>query len=208
MDASHGFKQKEVKRSMAEKNEMRTYDEKDFWRHEVLLLRDRMFHLKNFERYMLGENLLPLNLGDIQRVGNRLEVALNKVRVKKVQLLQGQMQEMCKKEARLQEENKVLKMKLVETTTQIDMTKRMLTRGSNGNNDGLCNGRQEPSWLQATSMNSPTMLMQERECPSIVSSSLHHHHQQQLPSTSNSPSPPHSHQLHLGLELFSTKLVE
>ncbi|KAI5059086.1 hypothetical protein GOP47_0025405 [Adiantum capillus-veneris] len=170
----------------------------EFWRREVLLMRDQVFRLKNVESYMLGENLLPLDLGEIQHVENRLEAALNKVRVQKVQLLQGEMQEVYRQEARLHEENKVLKTKLAEATAQYGMhmsTERMLMMpGGGGGASGPQVSRSSPTTLT---------LVQEQDCPSNVSTSTSTHHHQLPPSPNSPPS-----KLQLGLELFPTKPVE
>nr|AAC24492.1 CMADS1 [Ceratopteris richardii] len=99
----------------------------EFWKREVLFLRDQLFHLKNYENHILGENQIPLDLAEIQRVETRLENALNKIRIQKVQVLHGEMQQIYKQEARLFEENNILRKKLAEATTINGMRGSMST---------------------------------------------------------------------------------
>lgn len=96
----------------------------EFWRREALLLKEQVGYLQDLQSYLMGENLISLPLKDLERIETKLDAAINKTRIRKMQLLQNQNHEMRKKESMLLEENRLLKVKLVEATTRLTVPVR------------------------------------------------------------------------------------
>lgn len=90
--------------------------EVEFWRRQACLLREQILFQEDLQSYMLGKNLLSLDLNDVEKVEDKLKNAINNVRVQKAQLMQAKAQESIIQEARLKEENDLLKRKLYEVT--------------------------------------------------------------------------------------------
>ncbi|KAH9307491.1 hypothetical protein KI387_035402 [Taxus chinensis] len=78
------------------------------WHHEVAKLKHKHEDMELTRRRLLGEDLGPLNIRDLQILEDNLDQALIKVRSKKDQQLRDRLEEQRKKERQLDEENKAL----------------------------------------------------------------------------------------------------
>nr|BAA85630.1 GpMADS3 [Gnetum parvifolium] len=85
------------------------------WHHEVTKLKAKLESLHKAQRNLMGEDLGPLNIKELQSLEQQLEVALGHVRNRKTQLLIQTIDELRDKERTLQEVNKSLQKKLSET---------------------------------------------------------------------------------------------
>nr|AEL13790.1 AGL6 [Taxus baccata] len=84
------------------------------WHHEVAKLKHKHEDMELTRRRLLGEDLGPLNIRDLQILEDNLDQALIKVRSKKDQQLRDRLEEQRKKERQLDEENKALHKKVGE----------------------------------------------------------------------------------------------
>ncbi|XP_020595851.1 MADS-box transcription factor 6-like, partial [Phalaenopsis equestris] len=82
------------------------------WYQEVSKLKAKFDSLQRSHRNLLGEDLGPLNVKELQQLERQLESALSQARQRKTQIMLDQMEELRKKERQLGEINKQLKMKL------------------------------------------------------------------------------------------------
>nr|BBG57458.1 MADS-box transcription factor [Habenaria radiata] len=82
------------------------------WYQEVSKLKAKFESLQRSHRNLLGEDLGPLNVKELQQLERQLESALSQARQRKTQIMMDQMEELRKKERQLGEINKQLKMKL------------------------------------------------------------------------------------------------
>ncbi|KAK1303107.1 MADS-box transcription factor 6 [Acorus calamus] len=82
------------------------------WYHEVSKLKAKYESLEQSQRHLLGEDLGPLSVKELQQLERQLEVALNQTRQRKTQLMLEQMEELRVKEHHLGVLNKQLKDKL------------------------------------------------------------------------------------------------
>nr|AHM92079.1 MADS-box protein 3 [Erycina pusilla]AJB29181.1 MADS3 [Erycina pusilla]WDA53343.1 MADS-box protein 3 [Erycina pusilla] len=82
------------------------------WYQEVSKLKIKFETLQRSHRNLLGEDLGPLNVKELQQLERQLETALSQARQRKTQIMLDQMEELRKKERQLGELNKQLKMKL------------------------------------------------------------------------------------------------
>nr|ACT66279.1 AGL6-like protein 1 [Cymbidium goeringii] len=82
------------------------------WYQEVSKLKSKFESLQRSHRNLLGEDLGPLNVKELQQLERQLETALSQARQRKTQMMLDQMEELRKKERQLGEINKQLKMKL------------------------------------------------------------------------------------------------
>nr|AGV28075.1 AGL6-like protein [Welwitschia mirabilis] len=88
------------------------------WHHEVNKLKAKVEILQRSQRHLLGEDLGPLSIQELQRLERQIEVALTHVRARKTQLMLDMMDDLRRKERLLQEINKSLRKKLSETEGQ------------------------------------------------------------------------------------------
>nr|BAD93172.1 MADS-box transcription factor GbMADS8 [Ginkgo biloba] len=88
------------------------------WHQEVGKLKAKVELLQRSQRHLLGEDLGPLSVKELQQLERQLEVALTHVRSRKTQVMLDLMDELRKKERLLQEVNKSLRKKLSEAEEQ------------------------------------------------------------------------------------------
>ncbi|XVE73967.1 hypothetical protein DITRI_Ditri11bG0160800 [Diplodiscus trichospermus] len=82
------------------------------WYQEVTKLKAKYEALQRTQRHLLGEDLGPLNVKELQNLEKQLEGALALARQRKTQIMIEQMEELRKKERQLGDLNKQLKIKL------------------------------------------------------------------------------------------------
>ncbi|KAK8498796.1 hypothetical protein V6N11_012370 [Hibiscus sabdariffa] len=82
------------------------------WSQEVIKLKAKYEEMERTQRHLLGEDLGPLNLKELQNLEKQLEGALSLARQRKTQIMMEQMEDLRKKERQLGELNKQLKSKL------------------------------------------------------------------------------------------------
>nr|BAC66964.1 MADS-box transcription factor SEP1 [Agapanthus praecox] len=86
--------------------------EKQNWYQEVARLKAKFESLQSAQRHLLGEDLGPLSVKELQQLERQLEASLSQARQRKTQIMFDQMEELRKKEHHLGEINKQLKTKL------------------------------------------------------------------------------------------------
>ncbi|WOL06140.1 MADS-box transcription factor 6-like [Canna indica] len=79
------------------------------WYQEMSKLKAKLESLQRSQRHLLGEDLGPLSVKELQQLERQLESALSQARQRKTQLMLDQMEELRKKERHLGEINKQLK---------------------------------------------------------------------------------------------------
>ncbi|KAJ4836134.1 Agamous-like MADS-box protein mads3 [Turnera subulata] len=82
------------------------------WYHEVTKLKAKYESLQRTQRHLLGEDLGPLSVKELQNLEKQLEGALTLARQRKTQIMVEQMEDLRKKERHLGDLNKHLKFKL------------------------------------------------------------------------------------------------
>ncbi|XP_044501429.1 agamous-like MADS-box protein MADS3 [Mangifera indica] len=82
------------------------------WYQEVTKLKSKYESLQRTQRNLLGEDLGPLSVKELQNLEKQLEGALAMARQRKTQIMVEQMEELRKRERELGDINKQLKMKL------------------------------------------------------------------------------------------------
>nr|UVH33477.1 AGL6-like MADS-box protein [Allium sativum] len=82
------------------------------WYQEVSKLKAKFESLQRSQRHLLGEDLGPLSVKELQQLERQLEASLSQARQRKTQIMMDQMEELRKKERHLGEINKQLKTKL------------------------------------------------------------------------------------------------
>nr|ABX47015.1 MADS box protein [Narcissus tazetta subsp. chinensis] len=82
------------------------------WCHEVSKLKAKFESLQRSQRHLLGEDLGPLSIKELQQLERQLEASLSQARQRKTQIMLDQMEELRRKERHLGEINKQLKIKL------------------------------------------------------------------------------------------------
>nr|ALM95509.1 AGAMOUS-like protein 6 [Nigella damascena] len=87
------------------------------WYQEVSKLKAKYESLQRSQRHLLGEDLGPLSVKELQNLEKQLEGALSQARQRKTQIMVEQMEELRRKERQLGDMNKQLKNKL-EADTQ------------------------------------------------------------------------------------------
>nr|AAT37480.1 MADS17 protein [Dendrocalamus latiflorus] len=86
--------------------------ETQIWYQEMSKLRAKFEALQRTQRHLLGEDLGPLSVKELQQLEKQLECALSQARQRKTQLMMEQVEELRKKERQLGEINRQLKHKL------------------------------------------------------------------------------------------------
>ncbi|KAK6926316.1 Transcription factor, K-box [Dillenia turbinata] len=81
---------------------------------DILRLKAKYESLQRSQRHLLGEDLGPLNVKELQHIEKQLEGALSQTRQRKIKVLLNQMEELQEKEVRLEELNIQLKSQLEE----------------------------------------------------------------------------------------------
>ncbi|XP_021280322.1 agamous-like MADS-box protein AGL6 isoform X1 [Herrania umbratica] len=82
------------------------------WYQEVTKLKAKYESLQRTQRHLLGEDLGPLNVKELQNLEKQLEGALALARQRKTQIMIEQMEDLRKKERQLGDLNKQLKLRL------------------------------------------------------------------------------------------------
>ncbi|XP_057498359.1 agamous-like MADS-box protein MADS3 [Actinidia eriantha] len=82
------------------------------WYQEVLKLKGKYDSLQRTQRHLLGEDLGPLSVKELQNLEKQLEGALAQTRQRKTQIMNEQMEELRRKERHLGDVNEQLKMKV------------------------------------------------------------------------------------------------
>nr|UXR27453.1 MADS transcription factor CaAGL6-2 [Consolida ajacis] len=82
------------------------------WYQEVSKLRAKYESLQRSQRHLLGEDLGPLSVKELQNLEKQLETALSQARQRKTQIMLEQMEDLRRKERHLGDINKQLKDKL------------------------------------------------------------------------------------------------
>ncbi|XP_066345729.1 MADS-box transcription factor 17-like [Miscanthus floridulus] len=82
------------------------------WYQEMSRLKDKLESLQPSQRHMLGEDLGPLSIKELQQLEEQLEYSLSQPRHRKTQMMMEQMDELRRKERQLGELNEKLKNKL------------------------------------------------------------------------------------------------
>ncbi|TKY65569.1 Agamous MADS-box protein AGL6 [Spatholobus suberectus] len=82
------------------------------WYQEVSKLKAKYEALQMIQRHLLGEDLGPLNIKELQNLEKQLERALSQTRQRKTQIIIEQMEELHRKERHLGDLNKQLRLKL------------------------------------------------------------------------------------------------
>uniref|UniRef100_A0A804UKN8 Uncharacterized protein n=1 Tax=Zea mays TaxID=4577 RepID=A0A804UKN8_MAIZE len=85
---------------------------------DYLKLRTRVDFLQTTQRNILGEDLGPLSMKELEQLENQIEVSLKHIRSRKNQMLLDQLFDLKSKEQELQDLNKDLRKKLQETSPQ------------------------------------------------------------------------------------------
>ncbi|KAK9147665.1 hypothetical protein Scep_006422 [Stephania cephalantha] len=82
------------------------------WYQEVSKLKAKYESLQRSQRHLLGEDLGPLSVKELQNLEKQLEGALSQARQRRTQIMMEQMEELRRKERHLGDINKQLKIKL------------------------------------------------------------------------------------------------
>jgi MADS-box transcription factor len=82
------------------------------WYQEVSKLKAKYESLQRSQRNLLGEDLGPLSVKELQNLERQLEAALSQARQRKTQIMVEQIEELRRKERHLGDMNKQLKMKV------------------------------------------------------------------------------------------------
>ncbi|XP_073308861.1 agamous-like MADS-box protein MADS3 isoform X2 [Primulina huaijiensis] len=86
-------------------------NEAQSWYQEVEKLKAKYESLQRTQRHLLGEDLGPLSMKELQNLEKQLEGALSQARQRKTQIMMEQMEELRRKERQLGDMNKQLKIK-------------------------------------------------------------------------------------------------
>ncbi|CAL1381070.1 unnamed protein product [Linum trigynum] len=79
--------------------------EVQFWQKEVAILRQKLHTLQETHRQLMGEQLSGLGIKDLQSLENQLENSLRGIRIKKEQVLTGEIDELRRKGTLMHEDN-------------------------------------------------------------------------------------------------------
>nr|ACB70410.1 agamous MADS-box transcription factor [Hosta plantaginea] len=85
-----------------------------YYQQEASKLRQQITNLQNSNRNLLGESLSTMSLRDLKQLEGRLEKGINKIRIKKNELLFAEIEYMQKREMELQNDNMYLRNKIAE----------------------------------------------------------------------------------------------
>ncbi|XP_028963662.1 agamous-like MADS-box protein MADS3 [Malus sylvestris] len=95
------------------------------WYQEVTKLKAKYESLQRTQRHLLGEDLGPLSVKELQNLEKQLEGALAQTRQRKTQLMIEQMEDLRKKERHLGDLNKQLRVKLEAEGQNLNVIQNM-----------------------------------------------------------------------------------
>ncbi|KAF6140076.1 hypothetical protein GIB67_001817 [Kingdonia uniflora] len=99
--------------SMEAHNPIRDPQERSY--HEYLRLKARVELLQRTERNLLGEDLGPLNVKELEQLEKQLDMSLRQVRSTKTQRMLDQLSDLQRQEQMMQQTNRALRSKLEES---------------------------------------------------------------------------------------------
>ncbi|XP_027333746.1 agamous-like MADS-box protein AGL6 [Abrus precatorius] len=106
------------------------------WYQEVSMLKAKYESLQMTQRHLLGEDLGPLNIKELQNIEKQLEGALSQARQRKTQIMIEQMEELWIKERHLGDINKQLRLKLEEDGFNLKAIESLWSSTSVASEDG------------------------------------------------------------------------
>ncbi|EMS50521.1 MADS-box transcription factor 1 [Triticum urartu] len=140
---------------------------------EYLKLKTRVEFLQSSQRNILGEDLGPLSMKELDQIENQIDASLKHIRSKKNQVLLDQLFELKSKEQELQDENKDLRKKVTSLSCKIPPAAAERMRS-------ICPGKTEgslaPEYSNTRSMIPPCklgMFFYMSISEKLVSSGLH-----------------------------------
>eukprot|EP00250_Pteridium_aquilinum_P021151 c25043_g1_i1 orf=89-988(+) len=86
----------------------------EYWRYEATKCKEALAHMQNQQRHLMGEHLWELDFKDLLKLESQIQVALNRIKAKKVQIFKEQVQDISRREHLLLQENEALRLKLVK----------------------------------------------------------------------------------------------
>ncbi|KAG5042023.1 hypothetical protein AAZX31_03G017800 [Glycine max] len=107
------------------------------WYQEVSKLKAKYESLQRTQRHLLGEDLGPLNIKELQNIEKQLEGALAQARQRKTQIMIEQMEELRRRERHLGDMNKQLRLKLEAEGFNLKATESLLSFTSAAGNSGF-----------------------------------------------------------------------
>ncbi|XP_047065322.1 MADS-box transcription factor 1-like [Lolium rigidum] len=113
--------------------------------HEYLKLKTRVEFLQSSQRNILGEDLGPLSIKELDQIENQIDVSLKHIRSRKSQVLADQLFDLKNKEQELQDQNKDLRKKLQDSILEENAVHMSWQDG--GQNSGHAN-EPYPGFLQ------------------------------------------------------------
>uniref|UniRef100_A0A0E0KUB3 MADS-box transcription factor n=1 Tax=Oryza punctata TaxID=4537 RepID=A0A0E0KUB3_ORYPU len=90
------------------------------WYQEMSRLKTKLECLQRSQRHMLGEDLGPLSIKELQQLEKQLEYSLSQARQRKTQIMMEQVDDLRRKERQLGELNKQLKYKVLLIVSTIN----------------------------------------------------------------------------------------
>ncbi|XP_072971435.1 agamous-like MADS-box protein MADS2 isoform X1 [Typha angustifolia] len=107
---------------------------------EYLKLKAKVEFLQRSQRNLLGEDLGPLSIKELEQLEDQVEMSLKHIRSTKTQLMLDELFDLKRKEQMLQDANKALKRKLQETGSE----NLIQLSWQNGGGEGSSAGQSDP----------------------------------------------------------------
>lgn len=101
----------------------------EYWRHEAALYNETLAYMEEKQRHFMGENIMGLQVKDLQKLEHQLQIALARIRARKMQLWMGEVQNFRSKEHLLLQENEILRLKLVEALSSTSPDHQEIANG-------------------------------------------------------------------------------
>ncbi|KAB1200895.1 Agamous-like MADS-box protein AGL6 [Morella rubra] len=111
--------------------------ETQIWCQEVLKLKAKFESLELTQRHLLGEDLGPLSVKELQSLEKQLEGSLQQARQRKTQIMFDQMEDLRKKERNLGDLNQQLKIKLEAEGYTLNALQNLWASGSAAGNSSF-----------------------------------------------------------------------
>ncbi|VAI08332.1 hypothetical protein VPH35_074032 [Triticum aestivum] len=83
---------------------------------QYLKLKTRLEYLESSQRNILGEDLGPLSMKELEQIENQIDISLKHIRTRKNKVLLDELYDLKSKEQELQDQNKNLRKKLQDTS--------------------------------------------------------------------------------------------